>query len=173
MLRSMRSSRLINKQVIVSLLLTAVIIAGGLIIWSRADRGQAIEITLTPEGETARNIQVTGEVNNPGIYPLDNNYNIEDILRMAGGVTDNADIDLPILYVPAQSEKSSPQKININHAEGWLLEALSGIGETRAQAIIEYRERNGIFRDTRELIKVEGIGEALYEEIKHMVTVTD
>lgn len=169
----MRASRFINKRVIVSLLPIAVIIAGGLIIWSRADRGQAIEITLAPERERACNIQVAGEVNNPGIYPLDKEYNIEDMLRLAGGITDNADIDLPLLYISAQNEGQSPQKININQAEGWLLEALPGIGETRAQAIIEYREMNGFFRDIRELIQVEGIGETLYEEIKHLVTVSD
>lgn len=155
------------------MLLVAVIISGVSIIWLRADKGQAIEITLAPERETACNIQVYGEVNNPGIYPLDKEYNIEDMLRLAGGITDNADIDLPTLYISAQNEGPSPQKININRAEGWLLKALPGIGETRAQAIIEYRKTNGLFRDTRELIQVEGIGEGLYEEIKHLITVTD
>ena len=155
------------------MLLTAVIIAGGLIIWLRADRGQAIEIMLAPEMEAACNIQVAGEVNNPGIYPLEKEHNIEDVLRTAGGITDNADIDLPRLYIPAQNEVPISQKININRAEGWLLEALPGIGETRAQAIVEYRESNGFFRDTRELIRVEGIGEALYNEIQDLVTVTD
>ena len=79
----MRASRIVNKRVILYLLPIAVIIAGGLIVWSKADRGQAIEIMLKPECETACNIEVAGEVNNPGIYPLDKEYNIDDIIRLA------------------------------------------------------------------------------------------
>jgi competence protein ComEA len=170
----MKTVRFVNKWGIASLLLlAAIIIAGGLIIWSKSDKGQAIEITLAPEREIAGDIHISGEVKNPGIYPLERECNIEEVLRMAGGLTGDADTDSLALYVAARSEHRSPQRIDINRAEAWLLEALPGIGETRAQAIIEYREKNGLFRSTSELISVEGIGEALYEEIKQLVTVTD
>ena len=169
----MKASRFVIKWTIISLLLAAVIIAGGLSIWSRSQGSQAIEITLSPERELTGNIRVDGEVNNPGIYPLDKKCSIEDVVRMAGGVTGNADIDSLLLHVACQNEGPSHQKIDINRAETWLLEALPGIGETRAQAIIEYREKKGLFRNTTELIKVEGIGEALYEEIKYLITVAD
>ena len=66
-----------------------------------------------------------------------------------------------------------PQKINLNRAEAWLLEALPEIGESRAQAIIDYREQNGPFHNINELIKVEGIGTATYEKIKDRITVAD
>ena len=169
----MKARRCINGRVIASLLLVIVIVAGGVVIWSKCDRGRAIEITLAPEREPAGNIQIGGEVNNPGIYPLDAEYNIDDVVRMAGGVTGNADIDALKLHVASLTENTLPQRIDINRAEAWLLEALPGIGETRARAIIEYRQQNGLFRSTNELIKVEGIGEVLYEEIKHLVTVAD
>jgi competence protein ComEA len=169
----MKASRFINKWTIVSLLLAAVIIAGGLSIWSRSGRSQAIEITLSPETELTGNIRVDGEVSNPGIYPLDEECSIEDVVRMAGGVTGNADINSLLLHVATQNEGPSRQRIDINRAEGWLLEALPGIGETRAQTIIEYRQQNGFFRNTIEITKVEGIGEALYEEIKYLITVAD
>jgi competence protein ComEA len=65
------------------------------------------------------------------------------------------------------------QKININRAEAWLLEALPGIGPTKAKAIIEYRQKNGFFRNVDELTKVNGISAALLEQIKPLVTVTD
>ena len=169
----MRAGRFINKWSITSLLLATVIVAGGLIIWARSDRGQAIEITLAPAGETAGNIQVSGEVKNPGIYPLDREYSIGDVLRMAGGITGEADNVSLTLHVAEYNDHSTPQRININRAEAWLLEALPGIGETRAHAIIEYREKKGLFHSTSELISVEGIGEGLYEEIKHLITVTD
>ena len=66
-----------------------------------------------------------------------------------------------------------PQKIDINRAEAWLLEALPGIGEIKAQAIIAYRQQNGGFSHITEITKVEGIGPAIYEEIKELITVGD
>ena len=169
----MKARRYTNGWVIASLFLVIVIAAGSLAIWSRGDRGQAIEITLAPEQELTGNIQIDGEVNNPGIYPVDKEYSIDDMVRMAGGVTGNADIDSLIFHVSSLAENIPPQRIDINRAEAWLLEALPGIGETRARAIIEYRQRNGLFRSINEIIQVEGIGEALYEEIKHLVTIGD
>lgn len=66
-----------------------------------------------------------------------------------------------------------PQKIDVNQAEAWLLEALPGIGESKAQAIIAYRQQNGGFRSITEITNVEGIGPAIYEEIKDLITVGD
>ena len=70
-------------------------------------------------------------------------------------------------------EEIQPQRININRAEAWLLEALPGIGETRAQAIIDFRNQNGVFHNINELLKVKGIGVTTYEQIKHLITVAD
>jgi competence protein ComEA len=169
----MKASRYFNGRMVVSVLLTLAIVVGGLIIWSRWDRGQALEITLSPQRELTGYVQIDGEVNIPGIYPSDGEYSIQDMFRMAGGVTDDADTGSLILWVPSKTENQSPQKVNINKAGEWLLEALPGIGNTKARAIIEYRQQNGIFHDTRELIHVEGIGQTLYEEIKDLVTVSD
>jgi len=66
-----------------------------------------------------------------------------------------------------------PQKIDINRAEAWLLEALPGIGETKAQAIIAYRQQNGGFKHIIEITEVDGIGPAIYEEIKDLITIGD
>jgi len=66
-----------------------------------------------------------------------------------------------------------PQKIDINRSEAWLLEALPGIGESKAQAIIAYRQQNGGFKHIIEITEVEGIGPAIYEEIKDLITVSD
>lgn len=66
-----------------------------------------------------------------------------------------------------------PQKIDINRAEAWLLEALPGIGESKAQAIIAYRQQNGVFKHISEITNVEGIGPAIYEQIKDLITVGD
>ena len=66
-----------------------------------------------------------------------------------------------------------PQKVDINRAETWLLAALPGIGEARAQAIIDYRQRYGPFRDINELLKVPGIGDTIFEGIKRLITVKE
>lgn len=64
-----------------------------------------------------------------------------------------------------------PQKIDINRAEAWLLEALPGIGPSKAQAIIAYRQQNGGFKHIIKITEVEGIGPAIYEDIKDLITV--
>ncbi|GAI44675.1 unnamed protein product [marine sediment metagenome] len=66
-----------------------------------------------------------------------------------------------------------PQKIDINRAEAWLLEALPGIGPSKAQSIIDYRQQNGGFSHITEITEVEGIGLAIYEQIKDLITVAD
>lgn len=73
----------------------------------------------------------------------------------------------------AVSQEEAPQKIDINRAEAWLLEVLPGIGPSKAQAIIDYRQQNGGFKHIIEITKVEGIGPAIYEEIKDLITVGD
>ena len=68
---------------------------------------------------------------------------------------------------------SQPQKIDINRAEAWLLEALPGIGPSKAQAIIDYRQQNGGFSDITEILEVEGIGQDYLRQIKDLITVGD
>ncbi len=159
--------------VAVSLLLIIVIVVGSIIIWSKYSRNQPIEITLSPSTEVSSQISVTGAVNVPGIYPLKPGDSIDALLQAAGGATAAADLDGIRLYIPASDETEMPQKVNLNRAEAWLLQALPGIGETRAQAIIDYRQQNGEFRHISEITKVEGIGAETYEKIKHLVTVSD
>ena len=62
--------------------------------------------------------------------------------------------------------------VDINTASVWeLAGVLPGIGESKAQSIVEYREAVGGFRSVEELIEVEGIGEALLEQIRPYCTV--
>jgi competence protein ComEA len=158
---------------IIIVLLVAIIVTGSIIAWSRYRPGQPIEISLPPPAEMHGEIYVSGAVNNPGIYNLRAEDSIVDIIQAAGGITNSAEPGYIELYVPEAGESDSPQKIDINRAEDWLLEALPGIGEVRAQAIIDYRYHNGPFRHITELTKVEGIGINTYEQIKHLITVAD
>ena len=61
--------------------------------------------------------------------------------------------------------------ININEATKEELMTVSGIGESKADAIISYREENGSFKNIEEIKNVSGIGEKLYEQIKNSITV--
>jgi competence protein ComEA len=155
------------------LVLIIVIIVSTVIGLSRYQPAHAIEISLPIEQEFKGNIQIGGAVTNPGIYPFSNNDNLASLLQAAGDTTANADINMLQLIVPDKSVQGQPQKININHAEAWLLEALPGIGATRAKAIITYREQHGPFKHTSELMNVADIGQTTYDKIKDLITVTD
>ena len=155
------------------MLLVLVIIAGGGAIWVKGSRSQAIEITLAPDREIEGQIFVGGEVNNPGLYPLLAGDGIDDVIRAAGGLKDGADFSGVKLAISPSDEGETPQKININRAEAWLLEALPGVGEAKARAIIEYREQNGPFRDINELGKVPGFGDIILNQLKNLITVND
>ena len=154
-------------------LLLAVIAAGSIVICNGSTTGNSLEITLEPEPEPLGEIYVGGEVASPGYYPLKADDRIQDIIGAAGSATSSLPSAGLKMYVVNPGGEEQPQRISINSAEAWLLEALPGIGETRAQAIVAFRESNGIFRSTDELLKVDGIGTAIYEQIKHLITVSD
>lgn len=60
--------------------------------------------------------------------------------------------------------------VSINSASKEELMTVSGIGESKALAIIEYRNKNGLFKDISEVKNVSGIGDSLYEKIKDYIT---
>lgn len=80
----------------------------------------------------------------------------------------NNEIDKNIIN---KSDKDDNDIVNINTASLTELQNLSGIGKSKAEAIIKYREQNGNFKNIEELLNVDGIGEKLYEEIKSNITV--
>ena len=69
------------------------------------------------------------------------------------------------------SDASDSGLININTADLTSLMTLSGIGEVKAQAIIDYREENGAFASTEDIMNVSGIADATYANIKDYITV--
>jgi competence protein ComEA len=163
-------TRNFNAWTMAGIALAVVIIFGVVFIGVKSGQGRGVEITLEPENLTIGQLYVGGEVKNPGIYPLRGGDTIEDILKAAGGPTDNADTGRLELSIKARGEAAAPQKVDINRAEAWLLAALPGIGETRAQAIVQYRQKNGPFRDVYELLKVPGLGDTILAGIKDRIT---
>lgn len=156
------------------LVLIAGIIMGNLLAGTGCGT-QPIEISMPDDTslEETSQIYIGGAVNNPGFYPLKSGDSLQDLIQAAGGITDNADHSWLELRIPRLGEEEAPQKIDLNQAPDWLLEALPGIGEVRAQDIINYREQNGPFGNINELLKVPGIGPATYEKIKDLITVAD
>ena len=73
--------------------------------------------------------------------------------------------------VSTVSQESLSEKVNINTADKERLTSLKGIGESKAEAIISYREANGPFSDITELMNVDGIGQKTFENIKDMICV--
>jgi len=149
-------------------------IAGGVMLAVQHSQNQPVEIVLsqTEPPELSGELYIGGAVANPGIYPLKEGDTLQTLLSDAG-IEPDADLSHIELYIPRKGEEQSLQKIDINRAEPWLLEALPGIGEVTAQAIVDYRSENGLFRRIEDLLKVSGIGEATFEKIKDYITVSD
>src|SRR5512136_1226764 len=77
-----------------------------------------------------------------------------------------------LAIVPAHAQTTAPKaRININTAPASELETLPRIGPKVAQRIIDFRTKNGNFKKVEEIMKVQGIGEKIYEEIKDLITV--
>ena len=169
----MTTGKLTKFWTLIIILLIVIITVGGTVAWAKYSPSRPIEISILPTEELQGEIYIGGAISNPGFYPFTSEDSLEAIIQAGGGTTSSADLSRLELYVPQAGEEEQPQKIDINQAEAWLLEALPGIGETMAQAIIDYREQNGLFSNINELTKVTGIGTTTYEEIKHLITVAD
>lgn len=162
-------------------------------------------------------VDIKGAVKNPGIYEVEEGKRIQDIIEMASGLNENADISLInlskkvtdemviIIYTKEEIEnlkknntegaekttcpetpiindacinhqeqteiKEENKKISINEATLEQLMTLPGIGESKAQAIIKYREESGAFQTIEEIKNVSGIGEAVFAKIENYIIV--
>lgn len=158
---------------LVTVLLIVVIAAGGMVVGSRYGKSQPIEISNLPAPELTGSVYIGGDVASPGFYPLRPGDTVDALVKAAGGATDNADLSELKIYVSESGKAPQPQKVDLNRAESWLLEALPGIGEARARAIIDYRNQEGGFHNINELLKVKGISLASYDQVKSLVTVAE
>ena len=158
----------------ITVFLVIAVVVGGVMLAVKHSKSQPVEIVLSqttlpaPSGE----VYIGGAVASPGIYPVKEGNTLEDILLDAG-IEPDADLSQIEIYIPVEGEAGLPQKIDLNRAELWLLQALPGIGETRAQAIVDYRNQNGPFKRIEDLLQVEGIGEGTFNKIRDYITVSD
>jgi len=158
----------------ITIFLAIAAIAGIVMLAVQQSRNQPVEITLsqTELPHLTGEVHIGGAVANPGIYPLREGDTVQTLLSDAQ-VEPDADLTQIKLYVPREGERQTPQKIDINRAEAWLLEALPGIGEVLAQRIVDYRSQNGPFRTIEDIAKVKNIGPATFDKIKDYITVSD
>lgn len=73
--------------------------------------------------------------------------------------------------IETETAAANGEKINLNTATLEELKTLDGIGDTKGQAIIDYREKNGGFQRIEDILAVTGIGEKTYEKLKDQITV--
>ena len=137
-------------------------------------------------------VDVKGAVKHPGVFETTKDKRVKDLIEEAGGLLDDADTstlnlsqkvkDQMIIYVLKHGEKpkqisdggsssSNTDVININTANKEQLMKISGVGKTKAEAIISYREKNGDFKKKEDITKVRGIGKATFEKIKDKIEV--
>lgn len=147
------------------------LIAGGIVLAVKQSSHKPIEISLSQTApiQYKGNIYIGGAVVNPGFYSLREDDTIEALIQSAG-LTPDADTSKIKIYVSETTEAPQPQKVNLNLAEAWLLDALPGIGPDRAQAIIDYRNQNGQFRRIEDLLNIGGIGSTTLDTIRDLVT---
>ena len=170
----MESRRRDAAWIFIVILLVVIIVAGGYTLYRKRgtpEQRLVINQTSPTPASAITQVYVDGAVKNPGFYPTADKDTLLGVIQGAGGFTSEADADQVRIYVPPTSEKPQPQKININTAEAWLLEALPEIGEVTARNIIDYRTGNGPFRNVGELAKVKGVGPKTLEKIKDLITV--
>lgn len=153
------------------------------------------------------NVEVKGEVLNPGVYTLKSGSTIKDLLDISGGINEGVELytinlskrltdgDVVVMFKESNeinydesydkvitnlennkdldsyitNEIWESSKISISDACKEDLMELPGIGESKALAIIEYREKNGSFKKIEDIMNVKGIGKALYEKIKDYI----
>jgi len=144
-------------------------------------------------------VQIGGQIVNPGIYSMGTEDRLGDLISAAGGLTDLADNarvnaaaflqDGDYFYIPRLDEEipgtannsfTSIQNsrgiqinfpIDLNLATAEDLEALPGIGPSKAEDIISHREQIGSFSSIEDLLEVPGVGEKTLESLKDLIFV--
>ena len=146
-------------------------------------------------------VEIKGEVKKPDVYTLNENAIVKELIEVAGGLTENAELsninrakklqNHELVYIANKNDVNkegkntnsqiatsqnqgqgvSNKKVNINSAVLEYLKTLNGIGDSKAKSIIEYREQNGGFKSIEDIKNVTGIGEKMFERIKDQIEI--
>lgn len=161
---------------------------------SERDGNSSLETEEVKTGDIY--VHISGAVNLPGIYKLDTETRVVDVVNLAGGFLENADIDAINLakkltdeekiYIPLQGEQQLEQQavgnndlsntgstnglININTASPEELKKLPGVGDKTAEKIITYRQ-NSKFVEIEDIKNVPGIGDKKFLDFEDKICV--
>lgn len=132
-------------------------------------------------------VEVCGCVNTPGVYEVPEGTRVYQVIEMAGGLKAEAGqgtvnqaeavTDGQQIYIPSKDEEViQPENmgnglVNINKASMEELMSLPGIGQSKAEAIISYRESAGRFAAIEDIMNVSGIKDAAFNKIKELICV--
>ena len=161
---------------------------GGKMELSKKNATNNIEDTETNNEIT---VYICGAVISEGVYSLEAGARVNDVLTIAGGFREDASKnsvnlaryiqDGEQIIIPTIEEVENGNYnlnknennllININNASKSQLITLPGIGEAKADAIIKHREKNGLFKRKEDVMNVPGIKDAVYENIKDLITI--
>ena len=187
------------------------------------EENDSLEVKEEAIQETVKSkikVDIKGAVKNPGVYEVNENSRVSDVINVSGGLTNEADTSVinlsknvvdemviiiytkdeinemkkgstSIKYIEKEcicpklendaciedkidnipdNEINSNGKVSLNKATLDELMTLDGIGEKKAQAIIDYRNKNNGFKTIEEILEVDGIGSTTYEKIKDRLT---
>ncbi|CDR60827.1 ComE operon protein 1 [Staphylococcus schweitzeri] len=136
-------------------------------------------------------VDVKGAIKHPNVYKMSSVDRVIDLLNKAE-LLEDADVsqinlsekltDQKMIYIPRKGQKNVESqlgtnksqvgqsntnvKVNLNTASASELMSVPGVGQTKANAIIEHRNQQGAFQDIEELKKVKGFGSKTFEKLK-------
>ncbi|MDO4166878.1 MAG: helix-hairpin-helix domain-containing protein [Eubacteriales bacterium] len=156
--------------------------------------------TGQPEEPAEYAVYICGAVRHPGVYRFSEAARVCDVIEAAGGfkknaaiaamnqarwIADGEQIEIPTVKQwkktrhrteaaetsTGDTESSASGRINLNVATEAELMTLPGIGPSKAKAILDYRTQHGSFSSVEDIMKVSGIKEGVYNQIKDSITV--
>ena len=188
-----------NKKMVAKVILVVFILLLAVIL--RINEESHSEVTVDAssaeaEIKTDMYVDISGEVNTPGVYEVSSDTRLYEVIEKAGGLTEDADTDsinraqfvedgqkiiIPSVSDDTQTEGTADSSsvssgitsaglININTASKDELMQITGVGDVIAERIIEYRSSTR-FKSIEDIMCVKGIGNATYEKMKSQITV--
>lgn len=175
----------------------AALVLAAMALWYRPARPQPLvlnlpQATTTPPADGQYKVYIAGAVARPGVYPFRPGERVADAIEAAGGPTADADLlrvnlarrlhDEDQVVVPRQAAPAGPggeaaaggisgRKVDLNSAPAAVLESLPGIGPSRAQRIVESRNRDGRFSEPADLVKRKLVPQSVFDGIKDLIDV--
>ena len=150
--------------------------------------GENVHEQVQDEKKNTIYVQIDGAVKKPGVSEVESGSRLFKVIEMAGGFSQKADTtmvnqasiltDEQQIYVYSKQETEEKKqeetqdgKINLNSASKKELMTLPGIGETKADSIIRYREERGNFSSIEELMDINGIKDGVFQKVKDYIKV--